>query len=726
MPKGMSMVNAGLSKVSAQLPFAPNPKREHNLQDLGNLGRPRSKTETRLSPKPQIAYDPQVAGEGSTGTPLQIEHRPTHRRSQSDDVALSPSATRTQVAAQDGQSDPPSRGKGADPRPDETRPSPIYSRPLRRTNSDISLVLRRSMSTASSLGDDTRFEDVREAVNSRFKALRDSMVDSRIRLPNMASIHDVSLPSFRLPELNVLRGATSSNGQSKATVPQDRPGLSTNASDGSKHSSTTILSLTDREGRTRPTPLSRGDDASYLTNALRNLTGDVVIMGGYRGSILRSAKPPHRQLWIPVKVGLNLRRADLEVGLAPEDEENMESRIIASGMLTHVGPVDIARRLIKRLKTCENAKSGILRVWDYGYDWRLSPHLLSRRFMAFMQSLPSNKDKVRPQGATVIAHSLGGLITRHAVNQRPELFAGVVYAGVPQACVNILGPLRNGDEVLLSSRVLTAQVNFTIRTSYALLPEDGRCFIDKRTKETYPVDFFDVNTWVEHCLSPCVAPPLPALIRQREGLGKRGSSSALIKLPLPGKKVLAAVGQKMTESGSDSEGEKDRTIAPQMGGESNPGATGHSTNSAVATAVSIPRPQALAYLARTLAEIREFKSELHFRPERASANAYPPAAVLYGKSVPTVYGARVDGIDGIKRADAYEHLAFASGDGVCLARAAMLPEGYELVPGGRVSSDRGHVTLLGDLEGVGRCLLAVMAGRRRGIGLGLEDKNDAS
>jgi hypothetical protein len=34
---------------------------------------------------------------------------------------------------------------------------------------------------------------------------------------------------------------------------------------------------------------------------------------------------------------------------------------------------------------------------------------------------------------------LGGLITRWAVNFRPDLFAGVVYAGVPQTCVNILG-----------------------------------------------------------------------------------------------------------------------------------------------------------------------------------------------------------------------------------------------------------------------------------------------
>jgi pimeloyl-ACP methyl ester carboxylesterase len=160
-------------------------------------------------------------------------------------------------------------------------------------------------------------------------------------------------------------------------------------------------------------------------------------------------------------------------------------RIIPGGMLTHIGPVDIARRLFKRLRACKNTQSGKLRIHDYGYDWRLDPAYLSKHLVSFLETLPCNKTEQRKEkkGAIVIAHSLGGLIARHAINQRPELFRGVVYAGVPTTCVNILGPMRNGDEVLLSNRVLTAQVNFSIRTSFALLPLDGRCFFDKKTRE---------------------------------------------------------------------------------------------------------------------------------------------------------------------------------------------------------------------------------------------------
>ncbi|EKG12676.1 hypothetical protein MPH_10220 [Macrophomina phaseolina MS6] len=486
----------------------------------------------------------------------------------------------------------------------------------------------------------------------------------------------------------------------------------------------------------------------FFTKAVQELKGDVVILGGYRGSILRSAEPPHRQLWVPIKVGLNLRKVDLEVGLNPEDDETMEERVIPGGMLTHVGPVDIARRLFKRLRASENAVNGELRIHEYSYDWRLSPHLLSRKLIQYLEKLPCNqpgtpKDK---RGAIVIAHSLGGLITRHAINQRPDLFSGVVYAGTPNTCVNILGPLRNGDDVLLSSRVLTAQVNFTIRTSYALLPLDGKCFFNKHTKEEYPIDFFDVKTWIDHALSPVVATPLPPM-KDSSGTGITGIMSSMASVlpslgrkgsitkpndsnPLHSEKERARAEKAKATSAAKTANAEARAeggatgsgMAPQMG----EGASSHNTSfnnsSNPATAVTLPRDQAIAYLDRTLKEVKRFKQELAFDPAKGpdAANLYPPAAVIYGKSIPTVYGARVNSIEQIKHTDCYDELAFASGDGVVLARAAQVPEGYSVVRGGCVSSDRGHVTLLGDLEAIGRCLAAVVAGRKAGLGMGEE------
>src|SRR5690242_12859255 len=361
------------------------------------------------------------------------------------------------------------------PRVSHDRPPPR----LRRSNSEGSLLLYRSKSIASSLGDDSRFESVSEQANSRLKAIKDSFQDSNFKLSSP------SLPNFNFSHREELsrsrNGSAPLRGRTVDELSTRKPNLRPNSSPFPRTGSSATL----RAMRPFKDGSAETDNHPDFTKALGELEGDLVILGGYRGSILRSAEPPNRQLWVPIKVGLNLRKVDLEVPFDEGADERMEQTIIPDGMLTHIGPVDISKRLLKRLRASENFKNGKLRVHNYGYDWRLSPHFLSRRLIEFLKSLPCNHANapVEKKGAIVIAHSLGGLITRHAINQRPDLVAGVVYAGVPQNCVNILGPFRNGDDVLLSSRVLTAQVNFSIRTSYALLPLDGKCFINKYTKE---------------------------------------------------------------------------------------------------------------------------------------------------------------------------------------------------------------------------------------------------
>jgi hypothetical protein len=305
------------------------------------------------------------------------------------------------------------------------------------------------------------------------------------------------------------------------------------------------------------------------------------------------------------------------------------------------------------------------------------------------------------------------------------LFAGVVYAGVPQHCVNILGPLRNGDEVLISSRVLTAQVNFTLRTSYILLPEDGKCFIDKETKEEYLVNFFDSDSWEQYRFSPCIAPPFRASNQEHRKSLIDAMSSHVSTLPIPHLRAsVVPPNDQPRERPAVSTAAK--TSPEQKAAELAHTAAHHDQATAAqlsrlqGTTCTIPHDKAVAYLKRTLAESLKFKTELTFNPAHHDANVYPPASVLYTKSIPTVYGARVASREAIKRIDAYDDLAFAAGDGVCLARAAMLPKGYMTVKGGLVKSERGHVGLLGDLEGIGRCLRALIAAREKGCGLGFK------
>ncbi|KAF4983881.1 hypothetical protein FZEAL_822 [Fusarium zealandicum] len=548
--------------------------------------------------------------------------------------------------------------------------SPSRPKMLHRVTSDDSL-LYHSLSRASSLDDDDRFQDVREMVNIRYMALKDSLPD---------------VPNFKMPNLPKLYSqARRSTLSLNSASPSDTAGV---------------------HGRlSKEASMSPKDGSTVLDRVLDNLTGDLVIMGGYRGSILRSAEAPHQQVWAPVKLGLNMRKVNLEVGLEDEDEERMEETIKADGMLKHIGPVDISRKFIKKLRSCDNARSGKLRIWDYGYDWRLSPHILSRKLQEYLQRLPSNQagTSTEPRGALVIAHSLGGIITRHAVNQRPDLFSGVLYCGTPQRCINILNPLRNGDVVLLNEKLLTASVNFSMRTSFVFLPEDGFCFVDRATGEEYPIDFYDPQEWVKWHLSPCMQATLPPFKRQHSS-----SLSSFISSSLRAR----ADSKSEKQPPSPTTVARDRNpIAPQLNG------SGAHVDE---PSPSDPeRERYLKYLARILPTIRRFRSELAHSPSLQEANAYPPHAVLYGKSIPTVYAAQVANRDGIRRADAYDDLLFRPGDGVTLAKEAMLPDGYSIVRGGRVCTERGHITMLGDLPSVGRALEALVRGRRKGIGLGI-------
>ncbi|KAF9871655.1 hypothetical protein CkaCkLH20_10853 [Colletotrichum karsti] len=472
-----------------------------------------------------------------------------------------------------------------------------------------------------------------------------------------------------------------------------------------------------------PTTKIDPDDPAILDKVLETLTGDIVILGGYRGSILRSAEPPHHQLWAPVKIGLNMRKVDLEVGLDPEDEENMEERIIPSGMLQNIGPIDISRKLFRKIAACENVRKGKLRLWDYGYDWRLSPHLLSRKMTEFLEKLPSNQpDSEEPRGALVLAHSLGGLITRHAVNQRPDLFSGVVYVGTPQACINVLGPLRNGDAVLLNEKILTAQVNFSLRTTFVFLPDDGACFVNKDTKEEYRVDFHDVNKWIKHRLSPCIEATLPPL-NQKE---KSNSFSSLLPLrnrASSDKRNNHILPHSLADAARRAELAMEGNLNPQIDGNTHHQASINSTPSPFTRGIpGTPTPpnraKSLAYLERTLSEVKRFRAETQHNPSHTEANLYPPLGVIYSKEIPTVHAVNVSSREAIAHADAYDDLIFRGGDGVVLAREAQLPEGYELVRGGRVHTGRGHLTMLGDMPAVGKALEAVVRGRRKGIGLG--------
>jgi hypothetical protein len=74
------------------------------------------------------------------------------------------------------------------------------------------------------------------------------------------------------------------------------------------------------------------------------LHGNVVMMGGFRGSVLRDPVADQR-LWIPLKVPTGIRKVTLALGLTDEDELKSREKIVGTKMLTHVGPLDMGKTL---------------------------------------------------------------------------------------------------------------------------------------------------------------------------------------------------------------------------------------------------------------------------------------------------------------------------------------------------------------------------------------------
>lgn len=357
-------------------------------------------------------------------------------------------------------------------------------------------------------------------------------------------------------------------------------------------------------------------------------------------------------------------------------------------MLSSIGPVDVSRRLLKRLKDME--ERGFCKVHDYGYDWRLGGQYLSDQLTQFLEKLPGK--------ALVIAHSLGGLITTHVLNRRPDLFQGVLFAGTPFAgCPNILGPFRYGDGVLLNKEILNARTNFSMRSSFILLPTHKRCFVDIESGKELPIDFFDPNSWAEFGLSPEVA--------KDRGAGDIGEGDN------PGG-IMASGGVGGPAAGnSTNQHSKLSPAKPNHSSRSPSPRPGSSRQAEDPNRINL----ALEYLDRTLKETSKFKSELLYNPDIN----YPPIALLRSSTTPTVRGCSVIGYQGIKDGD-YSKFIFSPGDGVVTYAASDIrtfdqdqnsseENGYARYVVKDVENDRGHIGLLGDLKGVELCLSAILS-----------------
>ncbi|SMN21037.1 similar to Saccharomyces cerevisiae YJR098C Putative protein of unknown function [Maudiozyma saulgeensis] len=443
-----------------------------------------------------------------------------------------------------------------------------------------------------------------------------------------------------------------------------------------------------------------------LSSIWNEVDGDFVIMGGYRGSILRDAKT-HRRLWVPIKAGLNLTKIDLYIGPTEQDEIETQKHIIPDGMLTHIGPIDISRKLIKKLES--NPK---VHIETFGYDWRLSleipcEQLIKRLKQLWEKQKKDPKYKGKPKGTYLLAHSMGGLIAHKVLQEHPELIRGIVYIGSPNQCPNILGPIRFGDSVMWNKSILSSESNFFMRSSHYFLPLDGRCFINRETYERYDFDLFDPQIWRYLGLSPLVSQKRLEYIEKEKKKQERElirhhhvkstsrttSMSSIFSLDPPNPlDVIETVNSKVKDVVSK---------VPLLKKEIKNDLTDTMEEVLFDYNFKTSYEDSYDYLERTLTNAKKFLSSLDYDDSKD----YPPLVTVYGNRVPTVRGCKVEGIAGIIDGD-YDDFYYGAGDGV-VHHSWLLPgvRGFPVVA--KIVSETGHVSLMTDLSSMAKALISL-------------------
>ncbi|BGP35145.1 hypothetical protein JCM10296v2_006975 [Rhodotorula toruloides] len=683
--------------------------------------------------------------------------------------------------------------------------------------------------------------------NTALHAIMDS-------LPSLGSLHAPSISLLSIRSTSHVASCFTAEGydsdDDSSSPPPTPAAFDLNPSSGASPSRHGYTSNKPATTSAPPLPRRSSDPKPSSTSTSSSdpfdrLSGNVLMLGGYRGSVLRDAKT-RKRLWIPLKVGFGIRKADLGLGLEDVDEERAGERVVASSMLTQVGGmIDLGKKLKERLKQVSSNQRHHpppdplphppVHFQTFGYDWRLSLQRSSAALLAHLEQLKA-ESATRGEGpdglglgATVVAHSMGGLVLLHAIARAkdPSVVRGVVFAGTPwQGCVNTLGPFKLGGGIALNSKVGAPEIVFSWRSGFYFLPPPmslsspqpggnhdehpdsctGEAVSDEPDSIPLPSDslvpavgcaprstsssrsptpsrahshkrattipllsllhnsfespsgrplslnLFSPQTWATHALSPVTAGmdfahpsrPVKKVVSRGGGGGGGGlfaggpgnlgegdaGATEAVEAAEGVQSALEGAAERLggeEEREGDSSREGSEVGAPTAGvgaGAMEP--TGEENEMAQREEMERLEKQAKEvetvgrYLERTLQRAREFQEDLVNLYDPAKAHLYPPIAILTSRKTPTVRAVCATSEKHVA-IEGYQRLLWAEGDGIVLYESATrLPGDPELAGRPRtgkpetdrwmahlkgvVETSNGHIGMLGDLDGVRKCV----------------------
>ena len=169
-------------------------------------------------------------------------------------------------------------------------PSSVTNMIRSNSNSTPSATRRASTSAAGENDDPFTSLPFKHRENTPLHAIKDTLPSFNLTLPDLA-------PSF--PSLSCFGGL--------------------GHDDEARHAGAHLTS-----------PPDHSDDSSTTAAAnkgLADLSGQVLVLGGYRGSILRDAKTGKR-LWLPLRVALGTRQSSLSIGLSDQEEHDTTETVV--------------------------------------------------------------------------------------------------------------------------------------------------------------------------------------------------------------------------------------------------------------------------------------------------------------------------------------------------------------------------------------------------------------
>jgi pimeloyl-ACP methyl ester carboxylesterase len=226
----------------------------------------------------------------------------------------------------------------------------------------------------------------------------------------------------------------------------------------------------------------------------------VVFIHGIKGSLLVDEKDS--TVWLNGSQGLGLDTPNLSLPLTWQGNKQDKDSIRPKEVLSEVKviPFILEEKVYSPWLSAGRKIYGD-KFYPFAYDWRRDNLENVTSFEAFLETVRRDNTEAN---ITVVAHSMGGLITLVLLNKRPELFQKVVFVGVPfYGGIGFMEDLHIGIPNGLNHKILSPEVLFTMPSVYTLFPIETkeRVVVEDNTGNPIEVNFYSPEDWKKNKFS---------------------------------------------------------------------------------------------------------------------------------------------------------------------------------------------------------------------------------